>query len=197
MTVMVSTKQTSHVLPIQRYRVTTTMCKDAPPHRVPQVPGPNHSPSPAKGHTHTFLEGALQSPDYQVFCPNALFFHKLGVTGADTVAAEVHGGLHGHHALHHSLQLPAQAGMQGVGSQDSCSWTTMPIKQCPVMACEELHRKGLVSGSAWLPQPSPSQAGGTKGRNSSVQSWPQSRPRPTRGLRPVVLTSSGHKFSHS
>lgn len=138
MTVMVSTKQTSHVLPIQRYRVTTTMCKDAPPHRVPQVPGPNHSPSPAKGHTHTFLEGALQSPDYQVFCPNALFFHKLGVTGADTVAAEVHGGLHGHHALHHSLQLPAQAGMQGVGSQDSCSWTTMPIKQCPVMACEEL-----------------------------------------------------------
>ena len=108
-------------------------------------------PSPAKGHTHTLLKGTLQSPDHQVFRSNALFLHKLGVTGADAAAAEVHGGLSGHHALYHSLQLPAQAGVQSVGSQDSCSWTAVPIKQCPVMTCQELYRKGLASGSAWPP----------------------------------------------
>ena len=56
------------------------------------------TPTPVKGHnlTYTFLEGALQSPNHQVFCPNALFLHKLGITRADTVAAEVHGGLSGH-----------------------------------------------------------------------------------------------------
>lgn len=105
-----------------------------------------------EGPTHAFLEGVLQSPNHQVFCPDPLFLHKLGVTGADTAATEVHGGLSGHHAFYHSLQLPAKARMQGVGSQDGCSRSTMPIKQCPVMTRQELHRKSSVSGTTKLPQ---------------------------------------------
>lgn len=151
--------------------ILSSQCKDSG--RPPLCAGTSHNPashhrcpvpSPAKGHTHTFLEGTLQSPNHQVFCPNALLFHKLGITGADAVAAEVHGGLSGHHALYHGLQLPAEARVQGVGSQDGCGWPTMPIKQCPVMTCQELYRKGLVSGSAWLPQLSPSPARETRAR---------------------------------
>ena len=125
-------------------------------------------PSPAKGHTHTFLEGTLQSPDHQVFRPNALFFHKVGITGADAMAAEVHGGPSGHHALYHGLQLSAQAGVQGVGSQDGCSWTSVPIKQGPVVTCQELCRKGLASGSAWLPQLGPGPEQNTEARTSHL-----------------------------
>lgn len=106
------------------------------------MPGDKIFPSfLAKGHTYTFLEGILQSPNHQVFCLNALFLHKLGVTGADTVAAEVHGGLSSYHALYYGRQLPAQTGVQGVGSQDGCSWTAVPIKQCPVMTRQELYKK--------------------------------------------------------
>lgn len=112
--------------------------------------GTKPSPSLSQSHTYTFLEGALQSPNHQVFCPNALFLHKLGVTGANTVATEVHGGLRCHHAFYYGFQLPAQAGVQGVGSQDGCSWAAMPIKQCPIMTCQELDRNGLASGSSWL-----------------------------------------------
>lgn len=144
-----------------------------PTARVSQVPGP----FPANGHTHTFLEGILQSPDHQVFCPNALFFHKLGVTGADATAAEVHGGLKGHHALYHGLQLPAQAGVQGVGSQNGCSWTTVPIKQGPVMTCQELYRKDLVSGCAWLPQLSPGPEWDSRARTSTCSPGPSPGPR--------------------
>lgn len=127
-----------------------------------------HSFPSQKPHlTYTFLEGALQSPDHQVFCPNALFLNKLGITGADTTATEVHGGLSGHHALSYGLQLPAQAGVQGVGSQDGCSWTAVPIKQCPVMTGQELSRKELVSGSIWLPQLIPGPAWGTRATTSA------------------------------
>lgn len=107
------------------------------------------------GPTHTFLEGVLQSPNHQVFCPDPLFLHELGVTGADTAATEVHGGLRGHHTFNHSLQLPAKARVQGVGSQDSCGRATMPIKQCPVVTSQELQRKSSVSGTTKLPQVSP------------------------------------------
>lgn len=117
------------------------------------MPGDKIFPSfLAKGHTYTFLEGILQSPNHQVFCPNALFLHKLWVTGADAVATEVHGGLSSYHALYYGLQLPAQTGVQGVGSEDSCSWTAVPIKQCPVMTRQELYKKSLASGSSsWFP----------------------------------------------
>lgn len=125
------------------------------------------TPSQRPHLTYTFLEGALQSPNHQVFCSNALFLHKLGITGTDTVATEVHGGLSGHQALCYGFQLPPQAGVQGVGSQDGCSWTAVPIEQCPVMTCQELYRKGLVSGSSWLPQLTPGPAWGTGARPSA------------------------------
>lgn len=181
-------------------------CKD--PGRPPLCAGTLHNPvshrcpvpSPAKGHTHTFLEGTLQSPDHQIFRPNALLFHKLGITGTDAVAAEVHGGLSGHHALYHGLQLPAEAGVQGVGSQDGCSWPTMPIKQCPVMTCQELYRKGLVSGFAWLPQLSPHLAWETRARTCSpgpsllrpAQAQLHSPPLGTRSATPGPLQPQTH-----
>lgn len=146
---------------------------------LPQVPGGKTLPPfPAKGHTHTLLEGALQSPDHQVFCPNAFFLHKLGVTGADAVAAEVHGGLSGYHSLYHGLQLPAQAGVQGVGSQDGCSWTAVPIKQCPVMTRQELYRRSLASGSAWPPV-SLGPAWGSRTRTCSLGPCLQDRLKPS------------------
>lgn len=110
------------------------------------------------GPTHTFLEGVLQSPDHQVFCPDPLFLHELGVTRADTAATEVHGRLRGHHAFNHSLQLPAKARVQGVGSQDSCGRATVPIKQCPVVTSQELQRKSSVSGTPSFPRCPPGPA---------------------------------------
>lgn len=142
--------------------------------KIQSPPGPweqnLHSCPSQKPHlTYTFLESALQSPNHQVFCSNALFLHKLGVTGADTVATEVHGGLSGHHALYYGLQLPAQAGVQGVGGQDGCCWTAVPIKQCPVMTCQELHRKSGVRLFLASPvDPWPSM--GHQGKNFSLKS---------------------------
>lgn len=119
---------------------------------------PTAHPRPAQDHTHTLLEGILQGPDHQVFCLDVLFLHELGVTRADAAATEVHGRLRGHYAFYHDLELPAQARVQGVGSQYGCSRTTVPIKQGPVMTNQELHRKGLASGPGWLLQLSPSSA---------------------------------------
>lgn len=160
MMMSISKERTNPILSFQsKDSMTTIVCRDAPQPRVPQVPGDKtFLPSLPKSHTYTFLEGTLQSTNHQVFRPNALFLYKLGVTGADTVTTEVHGGLSGHHAFYYGFQLLAQAGVQGVGSQDGCSWTTVPIKQCPIMTCQELYRNGSVSGSSWLPQWTPGSA---------------------------------------
>lgn len=93
--------------------------------------------------THTFLEGLLQCSNYHILLPNLFFFHELWVTLANALPTEVHRGTVLSDAFHHILQFLLDATVQVVGGQDRCFWSTMTIKQCPVVASQILKVKAL------------------------------------------------------